>query len=244
MRTPTSVRRLDLMTVQALIAGSLSFAHIHELANESGQTGWKGWMYPLSVDLLMVAAWQRLRRAREAGESTFGPWFWFLLALAGSLAANIASCGPKPGRMQIAVAVWPAVAFLGTTLLGHGTRPAAEPVPVAVPEPEPEARTVAEPEPQTGPEPRPEPEPEAVPNPESEPPSELEEHRNRRNQRRPRGIPEKHLQETLRLIYEHGDRVSGTMVGERLGVSDSYGRRVLRAAKKVGPVPEPALGTA
>jgi hypothetical protein len=52
------------MILHGLIAGSLSFAHIHELATTEGQTRWKGWMYPLSVDLLMVAAWSRLRRAR------------------------------------------------------------------------------------------------------------------------------------------------------------------------------------
>lgn len=80
VRLPAGVRQLDLMTVQALIAGSLSFAHIHELANAEGQTGWKGWMYPLSVDLLMVAAWQRLGRARACGDPALLPgpdrkWF-------------------------------------------------------------------------------------------------------------------------------------------------------------------------
>ncbi|MGO4426475.1 SpdA protein, partial [Streptomyces sp. MCAF7] len=50
-----------------------------------------------------------------------------------------------PDWLRILVAGWPAVAFLGGTLLAH-TAPAAEPVPVAV---EPEtAGPTAEPEPE------------------------------------------------------------------------------------------------
>jgi hypothetical protein len=232
VKLPAAVLRLDGMTVQALIAGSLSFAHIHELANTEGQTGWKGWMYPLSVDLLMVAAWSRLRRARNSGEPTKGPWFWFLLALAASLAANVASCGRNPGPMQIAVAVWPAVAFLGTTLLGHSSgRRDSEVVPVVVPEPEPEHQTVPEPEPKAAPD-------------QPEPPSELAQRRNRRRNRAGAGVPDKHVKEALRLLADR-THVSGAVVGEALGVSDSYGRRVLRVAKQqMKAVPEVAAGTA
>ncbi|WP_328425452.1 DUF2637 domain-containing protein [Streptomyces sp. NBC_00443] len=114
--------RLDAVLVQALIAAALSFAHLHDLASAAGRHGWKAWAYPVSVDLLLVAAWQRLRSggARAAG------WCWFLVALTASLGANVATAGlldldAVPAWLRILVAGWPAVAFLGGTLLAHDT---------------------------------------------------------------------------------------------------------------------------
>ncbi|MDT0436912.1 MULTISPECIES: DUF2637 domain-containing protein [Streptomyces] len=128
--------RLDAILVQAVIAGALSFAHLHDLALAAGQTGWKAWAYPVSVDLLMVAAWRRLsvQRSRLA-------WSWFLVALIASLGANIATAGlldldHVPAWLRILVAAWPALAFLGGSLLAHQTtshtpdpEPAQEPAP-------------------------------------------------------------------------------------------------------------------
>ncbi|MDL2075533.1 DUF2637 domain-containing protein [Streptomyces sp. GXMU-J15] len=113
--------RVDAVLVQALIAAALSFAHLHDLASAAGQDGWKAWAYPVSVDLLMVAAWRRLR----SGESKAAGWCWFLVALAASLGANVATAGlldldDVPAWLRILVAGWPAVAFLGGTLLAHG----------------------------------------------------------------------------------------------------------------------------
>jgi hypothetical protein len=48
--------RVDAVIVQAVIAGALSFSHLHDLAAAAGQSGWKAWAYPVSVDLLLVAA--------------------------------------------------------------------------------------------------------------------------------------------------------------------------------------------
>ncbi|MEU9339091.1 DUF2637 domain-containing protein [Streptomyces sp. NPDC048290] len=112
--------RLDAVLVQALIAGALSFAHLHDLASAAGQTGWKAWAYPVSVDLLMVAAWRRLR----SGGGKKAGWCWFLVALTASLGANVATAGlldpnAVPAWLRILVAGWPAVAFLGGTLLAH-----------------------------------------------------------------------------------------------------------------------------
>ncbi|MEU5108774.1 DUF2637 domain-containing protein [Streptomyces sp. NPDC021354] len=134
--------RVDAVLVQAVIAAALSFAHLHDLASAAGQAGWKAWAYPVSVDLLLVAAWRRLR----SGVSKAAGWCWFVVALIASLGANVATAGlldldDVPDWLRILVAGWPAVAFLGGTLLAH-TAPAAEPVPVVV---EPEtARTSAE----------------------------------------------------------------------------------------------------
>ncbi|AXE86354.1 DUF2637 domain-containing protein [Streptomyces sp. Go-475] len=112
--------RPDAVLVQAVIAGALSFAHLHDLAEAAGQTGWKAWAYPVSVDLLLVAAWRRLRTARRDRSA----WTWFVIALTASLGANIATAGlldldDVPAWLRILVAGWPALAFLGGTLLVH-----------------------------------------------------------------------------------------------------------------------------
>ncbi|MET7735725.1 DUF2637 domain-containing protein [Streptomyces sp. NPDC005402] len=115
--------RVDAVLVQALIAAALSFAHLHDIAVAAGQGGWKAWAYPISVDLLLVAAWRRLR----TGEAKASGWCWFVIALTASLGANIATAGlldttDVPAWLRILVAGWPAVAFLGGTLLAHTTR--------------------------------------------------------------------------------------------------------------------------
>ncbi|WP_406216719.1 DUF2637 domain-containing protein [Streptomyces canus] len=119
--------RPDAVLIQAVIAGALSFAHLHDLADAAGQSGWKAWAYPISVDLLLVAAWRRLRTARRDRSA----WTWFTIALCASLGANIATAGlldldHVPAWLRILVAGWPALAFLGGTLLVHSpTEPAA-----------------------------------------------------------------------------------------------------------------------
>ncbi|MDI2128744.1 DUF2637 domain-containing protein [Yinghuangia seranimata] len=117
--------RFDPLLVQAAIAGALSFSHLHDIAQAAGQSGWQAWAYPVSVDLLMVAAWRRLLAHR-----TPGAWFWFVVALAASLGANVATAGlldlhHPPAWLRLIVAGWPALAFLGGTLLVH--RPAPPP---------------------------------------------------------------------------------------------------------------------
>lgn len=150
----TSKLRVDAVLVQALIAGALSFAHLHDLAAAAGQTGWKAWAYPVSVDLLLVAAWRRLR---SDGSSRLA-WCWFLVSLFASLGANVATAGfldlaHPPGWLRFGVAGWPAVAFLGGTLLAHSPAPAAaESRPVVEPEPTESVSTEAEHVPEPDPE--------------------------------------------------------------------------------------------
>ncbi|WNE97515.1 DUF2637 domain-containing protein [Streptomyces luomodiensis] len=150
--------RVDAVLVQAVIAAALSFAHLHDLALAAGQDGWKAWAYPVSVDLLLVAAWRRLR----SGASKAAGWCWFVVALAASLGANVATAGlldlaDVPAWLRILVAGWPAVAFLGGTLLAH-TAPAPETASTSV---EPAEAVLASASPETAGAPvAPEPEPE------------------------------------------------------------------------------------
>ncbi|MEU2060663.1 DUF2637 domain-containing protein [Streptomyces sp. NPDC013455] len=137
--------RVDAVLVQALIAAALSFAHLHDVAVAAGQDGWKAWAYLVSVDLLLVAAWRRLR----SGHGKAAAWCWFVIALAASLGANVATAGlldlgHVPAWLRILVAGWPAVAFLGGTLLAHGT-PKADPEPEVIEDQEDEPETAPEP---------------------------------------------------------------------------------------------------
>ncbi|MFJ7136313.1 DUF2637 domain-containing protein [Streptomyces fungicidicus] len=143
--------RIDAVLIQAVIAGALSFAHLHDLAEAAGQSGWKAWAYPVSVDLLLVAAWRRLRTARRDRSA----WTWFVIALVASLGANIATAGlldldHVPAWLRILVAGWPALAFLGGTLLVHQPTddPTPEPAPVPAPAPVVERPEVPEPAPE------------------------------------------------------------------------------------------------
>ncbi|MFI6937414.1 DUF2637 domain-containing protein [Streptomyces sp. NPDC050287] len=152
--------RVDAVLVQAVIAGALSFAHLHDLAAAAGQDGWKAWAYPVSVDLLLVAAWRRLR---SEGPSRLA-WCWFLIALFASLGANVATAGfldlaDPPALLRLGIAGWPALAFLGGTLLAHSAEHQAPDPPASAPAPEPDA--VADPEPSPEPEPAPAPAEEA-----------------------------------------------------------------------------------
>ena len=117
--------RLDAVLVQAVIAGALSFAHLHDLADAAGQDGWKAWAYPVSVDLLLVAAWRRLRTRRPVAAR---------LVLVPDRPVRFARRQrrhrrtprpPTPARLAArSFAGWPALAFLGGTLLAHtATRP-------------------------------------------------------------------------------------------------------------------------
>ncbi|MGY1525626.1 DUF2637 domain-containing protein [Streptomyces sp. MN3] len=131
--------RIDAVLIQAVIAGALSFAHLHDLAEAAGQSGWKAWAYPVSVDLLLVAAWRRLRGARRDRSA----WTWFVIALVASLGANVATAGlldlaNVPAWLRILVAGWPALAFLGGTLLVHQpTQPTPTPAPAHAAPPDP-----------------------------------------------------------------------------------------------------------
>ncbi|MFD9832471.1 DUF2637 domain-containing protein [[Kitasatospora] papulosa] len=151
--------RVDAVLVQAVIAGALSFAHLHDLAAAAGQDGWKAWAYPISVDLLLVAAWRRLR---SEGPSRLA-WCWFLIALFASLGANVATAGfldlaHPPAWLRFGIAGWPALAFLGGTLLAHShttEEPEPEPVPPAPAAPEPTPEVERETAPALRPEPAP-----------------------------------------------------------------------------------------
>lgn len=131
------LNKFDALFIQAGIAAALSFSHVHDIAAAAGQGDWQSWCYPVSVDLLLFASWRRIR----AGRGGAPEWSWFAVALIASLAANVATAGAleeaaRSTALSVIVAGWPAVAFLGGTLLVHSAqRPATtvvEPVALSV----------------------------------------------------------------------------------------------------------------
>ncbi|MEU3836442.1 DUF2637 domain-containing protein [Streptomyces microflavus] len=209
--------RIDAVLVQAVIAGALSFAHLHDLAAAAGQDGWKAWAYPVSVDLLLVAAWRRMRTTADNRAA----WAWFVIALAASLGANVATAGlldlgDVPAWLRILVAGWPALAFLGGTLLVHSPTaapaepepaPAAAPPVAPAPEPVPDVTVERAPEPAPELPPAPAAEVAPVPAPAPAPPT---------------AVPPALLDHARKLANTHhattGNRIDSATLRARLGV--------------------------
>jgi hypothetical protein len=150
-----ALRRLkDPLLIQAVIAAAISFAHIHDIAEAAGQGGWKAWAYPVSVDVLLVMAWKRVREAEE-GESIAAARLWFWLSLAASMSANVATAGVvdlenPPTMLRVLVAAWPVLAFFGGSLLVHSRKAPTEAhetpqAPAGEPTEAPEEEVVPEP---------------------------------------------------------------------------------------------------
>ncbi|MGW5125963.1 DUF2637 domain-containing protein [Streptomyces sp. NPDC004069] len=201
--------RVDAVLVQAVIAAALSFAHLHDVASAAGQDGWKAWAYPVSVDLLLVAAWRRLR----SGDAKAAGWCWFLIALAASLGANVATAGlldldHVPAWLRILVAGWPAVAFLGGTLLVHSPPTSHDETGDAMGQEEPEDIEDQEDAPGPAPEPPVPPAVESAPAPALAPP--------------PVTVPAALVEHARKVAAEHhartGTAIDNSTLRARLGV--------------------------
>jgi hypothetical protein len=94
----------------ALIAGTVSYLHMHALVARHGQPGWVAALTPLSVDGMIVAASTTLladsRTGRRGGVL---PWALLVAGSVASLAANVAVAEPTLiGRV---IAAWPSFAL-------------------------------------------------------------------------------------------------------------------------------------
>jgi hypothetical protein len=95
----------------ALIAGTVSYLHMHLLVELHGQPGWVAALTPLSVDGMIVAASTTLLAdSRSGGRGGFLPWALLVVGSAASLAANVAAAQPTgTGRV---IAAWPSFALI------------------------------------------------------------------------------------------------------------------------------------
>lgn len=97
----------------ALIAGTVSYLHMHMLVAQHGQPGWVAALTPLSVDGMIVAASTTLLAdSRAGGNGGVMPWIVLVIGSVASLAANVAVAEPTViGRP---IAAWPSFALIGS----------------------------------------------------------------------------------------------------------------------------------
>ena len=94
----------------ALIAGTVSYLHMHLLVELHGQPGWVAALTPLSVDGMIVAASTTLLAESKSGRHGGAlPWALLVVGSVASLAANVAVAEPTViGRV---IAAWPSFAL-------------------------------------------------------------------------------------------------------------------------------------
>jgi Protein of unknown function (DUF2637) len=94
----------------ALIAGTVSYLHMHALVALHGQPGWVAALTPLSVDGMIVAASTTLLAdSRSGARGGVLPWALLVIGSVASLTANVAVAEPTLiGRV---IAAWPSFAL-------------------------------------------------------------------------------------------------------------------------------------
>jgi Protein of unknown function (DUF2637) len=95
----------------ALIAGTVSYLHMHTLVELHGQPGWVAALTPFSVDGMIVAASTTLLAdSRSGNRGGILPWALLVVGSVASLAANMAVAEPTAtGRV---IAAWPSFALI------------------------------------------------------------------------------------------------------------------------------------
>jgi Protein of unknown function (DUF2637) len=96
----TTTGRVGLL---ALIAGTVSYLHMHLLVELHGQPGWVAALTPLAVDGVIVAASTTLLADSRAGQrGGVLPWTLLVVGSVASLAANVAVAEPTAAGRVIA----------------------------------------------------------------------------------------------------------------------------------------------
>ncbi len=121
------IRRTTIgcVALLALIAGTVSYLHMHTLVALHGQPGWVAALTPLSVDGMIVAASTTLLADSRSGRKGSAlPWALLIAGSVASLAANVAVAEPTLiGRV---IAAWPSFALTASyELLTRQVRRAA-----------------------------------------------------------------------------------------------------------------------
>lgn len=110
----------------ALIAGVVSFGHMHELARTAGENQFTAALIPFSVDgMILASSLSLLVDSRSGRRGGALPWTLLILGSVASLAANVAAATPTvEGRV---IAAWPSFALMGAyELLMRQIRSVAE----------------------------------------------------------------------------------------------------------------------
>jgi hypothetical protein len=117
---------IGCVALLALIAGTVSYLHMHLLVELHGQPGWVAALTPLSVDGMIVAASTTLLADSRSGcKGGALPWALLGAGSVASLAANVAVA--EPSLIGRVIAAWPSFALIASyELLMRQVRRAAE----------------------------------------------------------------------------------------------------------------------
>ena len=97
----------------ALIAGTVSYLHMHLLVELHGQPGWVAALTPMSVDgMILAASTALLAESRSGKHGGVLPWALLVVGSVASLAANVAVAEPSVTRRLIAA--WPSFALIAS----------------------------------------------------------------------------------------------------------------------------------
>src|SRR5215469_3740997 len=122
------ITTIGCVAILALIAGTVSYMHMHDLVALHGQPGWVAALTPFSVDGMIVAASTTLlAESRSGGRGGVLPWLLLVIGSVASLAANVAVAEPTAiGRV---IAAWPSFALTASyELLTRQVRRSSAPV--------------------------------------------------------------------------------------------------------------------
>ena len=101
---------IGCVALLALIAGTVSYLHMHLLVARHGQPDWVAALTPLSVDGMIVAASTTLLADSRSGRNGgILPWALLVAGSVASLAANVAVA--EPGLIGRVIAAWPSFAL-------------------------------------------------------------------------------------------------------------------------------------
>lgn len=106
------IRRTTIgcVALLALVAGTVSYLHMHMLVALHGQPGWVAALTPFSVDGMIVAASTTLLADSRSGRAGgVLPWALLVAGSVASLAANVAVA--EPTVIGGVIAAWPSFAL-------------------------------------------------------------------------------------------------------------------------------------
>jgi hypothetical protein len=101
---------IGCVALLALIAGTVSYLHMHMLVALHGQPGWVAALTPLSVDgMILAASTTLLADSRSGRQGGVLPWALLVAGSVASLAANVAVA--EPSLIGRVIAAWPSFAL-------------------------------------------------------------------------------------------------------------------------------------
>lgn len=192
----------------AIVAAVISFDHMRELAVSVGED-WKSWLYPISLDGMLVAASLAAHQAKKRSEKVPGLTMAAIaIGIVISVAANILSsfsADDLPVWLPGALAAWPPIALAiafeeWLKLRQAGTTEETSSVLEETDSPTVESST-----------------PEETDSPTAEPSEELE---------------EEQAQQQARELIRSGVALSGAALGARFGRSEVWGREQIQAVSR------------